>query len=309
MKVNSKDLAIIIPAYNEEDAIGQTLEDLSKVPALEDAQVIVVDDGSTDSTLGIARRFPFVRVISHRYNIGYGGAIKTGVRAAKRKYVSWYDADGQHCPKDLVKLVRRVQKVDADWGLGVRSAGSHTDVKRKPGKFLLQLAVRLAAKRPIPDFNSGLRIFRTECLSRYLHLLPDGFSASTTTSLLMTERGYRGANIKIQAQQRIGTSQVNQVRDGIGTLVLILRIFLLFRALMFFSTVGAVIGLIGLLYSLYIASVNKMGIPIGGLFLMTTGTLIIMMGLVADQLSLIRRERFEDYVFSSENVQDHDEES
>lgn len=299
MQVNLNNLTIIIPAFNEEDAIGQTLEDLSTVAGIKDAQVILIDDGSNDKTSEIAKGFPFVQVISHRYNIGYGGAVKTGVRATQRKYVCWYDADGQHRPEDMVKLVRRVQKVDADWGLGVRSSDSHISMSRRPGKLLLQLAVQLAAKRPIPDFNSGLRVFRTECLSQYLHLLPDGFSASTTTSLLMTERGYRGANIKIKAGKRIGTSQVHQLKDGIGTLTLILRIFLLFRALLFFSTIGAAIALGGLLYSAYVACVNKMGIPIGGLFLMMTGTLIIMMGLIADQLSLIRRERFEDLSSSS----------
>lgn len=301
-------LAIIIPAYNEEKAISKVLQDLKETEKLQGAEIILIDDGSTDRTVEQASAVSGVRVIKHRFNVGYGGAIKTGVRATKRKYVCWYDADGQHRPEDLVKLVRRVQKVDADWGLGVRSADSHMSMNRKPGKFLLRLAVQLAAKRPIPDFNSGLRVFRTKCLSRYLHLLPDGFSASTTTSLLMTERGYRGANIKIKTQKRIGTSQLHQLKDGIKTLILILRIFLLFRALLFFSTIGTVIALGGILYSAYIASVNKMGIPIGGLFLMMTGTLIIMMGLIADQLSLIRRERFEDFAHSSYDKKDQGQE-
>lgn len=308
MKVNLNNLTIIIPAYNEEEAIGQTLEDLSKVSAIKDAQVIVIDDGSIDNTSKIAKVFPFVQVISHRYNIGYGGAIKTGVRATQRKYVCWYDADGQHRPEDLVKLVRRVQKVDADWGLGVRSADSHMSTNRKPGRFLLRLAVQLVAKKPIPDFNTGLRVFRTDCLRRYLHLLPDGFSASTTTSLLMTERGYRGANVKIRTRKRVGKSHVRQVADGLMILTLILRILLLFRALLFFFGIGAMLVLAGIAYSLYMISVNNKGIPIGGLFLMMTGVLTILMGLIADQLSLIRRERFEEISISTNTKEEEEEE-
>lgn len=307
MKVNLNDLTIIIPAYNEEEGLGQTLEDLSKVSAIKDAQVILIDDGSTDKTAKVAEGFEFVQVISHRYNIGYGGAIKTGVRATKRKYVCWYDADGQHRPEDLIKLVRRVKKVDADWGLGVRSADSHMSMNRKPGRFLLRMAVQLAARRPIPDFNSGLRIFRTECLRRYLHLLPDGFSASTTTSLLMTERGYIGANVKIRTNKRVGKSQVRQVADGLVTLTLILRIMLLFRALLFFFAIGATLVLTGIGYSAYVMSINKQGIPIGGLFLMMTGVLTILMGLIADQLSLIRRERFEEISISTNTNEDERE--
>lgn len=306
--IDSSLLTIIIPAYNEEQVIKQTLEELRSTPELQAAEIFVVDDGSTDKTAELANTVPGVNVLSHRYNIGYGGAIKTAVRAAKTKYVCWYDADGQHRPQDLVKLVRRVQKTDADWGLGVRSRNSHNSFIRKPGKFVLSLAVQLAAGKIVPDFNSGLRVFRTQCLIRYLHLLPNGFSASTTTTLLMMERGYREANIKIQTRKRVGTSQVNQFKDGIRTLTLILRIFLLFRALLFFSTIGILMTLVGIIYSACIIFINKMGIPIGGLFLMMTGILTIFMGLIADQLSLIRRERFEDLALPSYNKKDEVEE-
>ncbi len=291
--VDASSIAIIIPAFNEELAIKDTLDRLKANPKLKGAQTIVVDDGSTDKTAEIIDSVKGVEIIRHRNNIGYGASIKTAVRAANRKYVCWYDADGQHDPEDLVKLVRRVQKTDADWGLGVRSDKSHQILRRKPGKILLNLVVQLVVRQRVADFNSGLRVFRRDCLIRYLHLLPNGFSASTTTTLLMIERGYRAADVKIKTQKRTGTSQVRQFRDGIGTLTLILRIFLLFKALLFFSAIGSFMGLTGVLYSIYFVCRNKMGIPIGGLFLMMTSVIIILMGLIADQLSLIRRERFE----------------
>lgn len=119
--IDSSLLTIIIPAFNEEQVIQQTLEELRLTPELQAAEIVVVDDGSSDKTAEMASTVPGVNVLSHRYNIGYGGAIKTAVRAAKTRYVCWYDADGQHRPEDLVKLVKRVQKTDADWGLGVGS--------------------------------------------------------------------------------------------------------------------------------------------------------------------------------------------
>jgi glycosyltransferase involved in cell wall biosynthesis len=289
-------------------AIRQTLEELRAAPELHDAEIIVVNDGSTDRTEERARAVAGVRVISHRSNLGYGGAIKTAVRVTEREYVFWYDADGQHRVEDLVRLVRLVQEEDADWGLGVRGESSHQSFGRKPGKLLLRLAVRLAARKKVPDFNSGLRGFRTQLLKIYLHLLPNGFSASTTTSLLMIERGYRCVETTIQTNKRVGSSQVRQIRDGLRTLTLILRIFLLFRAMAFFFVLGGLVFFTGAVYSSWVMAIKHLGVPIAGLLVMMTGILTIFMGLIADQLSLIRRERFEDLDDRSRHVE-HDEES
>lgn len=288
-------LAIIIPAYNEEKAVRQVLEDLAGTLELQGAEILLVDDGSTDQTAREAKAVPGVRVLRHRRNVGYGGAIKTGVRATKREYICWYDADGQHRPGDLVKLVQKVQAEDADWGVGVRGENSHRQLNRLPGKWVLHTVVRIAAKsRYVPDFNSGLRVFRTQWLRIYLHLLPNGFSASTTTTLLMLERGYRMVEVPIETRERIGSSEVRQLRDGMRTLMLILRIFMLFRALVLFLVPGLLILLTGVVYSFAVMYKNRLGIPIAGLLMMMTGLLTVFMGLIADQLSQIRRERFED---------------
>lgn len=288
-------LAIVIPAYNEAHAVRQVLEDLVATPALRGAEILLVDDGSTDRTVEEAQLVPGVRVLRHRRNAGYGSAIKTGVRATKREYICWYDADGQHRPGDLVRLVERIQEEDADWGVGVRGENSHRQLNRLPGKWLLRTVVRIAAKaRNVPDFNSGMRVFRTQWLRIYLHLLPNGFSASTTTTLLMLERGYRMVEVPIETRERIGKSEVRQIRDGLRTLMLILRIFMLFRAFALFFVPGILILLTGIAYSLAIMYKNRLGVPIAGLFMMMTGLLTIFMALIADQLSQIRRERFED---------------
>lgn len=297
MEYDFKDISICIPAFNEEVAIESTLNQLRSAPDLSGAEIIVVDDGSIDKTYVKAISVDGVKVIRHRRNLGYGASIKTAIKASNKKYVAWYDADGQHRPSDLIKLVKRIKRSNSDWGIGIRSHNSHQQSNRKLGKFLLNIAVQIAARRPVPDFNSGMRIFRRECIIKYMHLLPEGFSASTTSTLLMTERGYISSNIKIEVQKRIGKSQVKQFRDGMTTLLLILRIFLLFRAFLFFFTIGSFMLTAGAIYTLVILWLNNQGMPVGGLFLMMTGVITILMGLIADQLSLIRRERFEDVCF------------
>lgn len=300
-------LAIVIPAYNEERAVRQVLEDLVATPDLAGAEILLVDDGSSDRTVEEARSVPGVRVLRHRRNVGYGGAIKSGVRCTKREYICWYDADGQHRPEDLVRLVEKTQEEDADWGVGVRGESSHRQMNRLPGKWLLGAVVRIAAKtRNVPDFNSGLRIFRTQWLRIYLHLLPNGFSASTTTTLLMLERGYRMVDVPIETRERIGKSEVRQIRDGLRTLLLILRIFMLFRAFVLFSVPGVLILLTGIVYSLVIMYRNQLGVPIAGLLMIMTGLLTLFMALIADQLSQIRRERFEDLDHPSRAEHDGD---
>jgi glycosyltransferase involved in cell wall biosynthesis len=293
-------LTIIVPAFNEEKAISKVLQDLREAAGLQGAEIILIDDGSADQTAERASAVSGVRVLKHRHNIGYGGAIKTGVRASRREYVCWYDGDGQHRPCDLVRLVDEVQREDADWGIGVRGENSHIQLSRLPGKWLLRTVVRISAgNKRVPDFNSGLRVFRAKQLRIYLHLLPNGFSASTTTTLLMLERGYRLVEVPIETQERIGSSEVRQLRDGTKTLMLILRIFLLFKAMAFFFAIGSGILFAGALYSAIVMYMNRLGVPIAGLLVMMTGLLTIFMGLIADQLSLIRRERFEDIDYSS----------
>jgi len=297
--MDSSILSIIIPAFNEEQAIQQTLKELRKTPELKHAEIIVVDDGSTDQTAKRAASVPGIHVLRHKENIGYGAAIKTAVRASKRDFVCWYDADGQHRPENLVRLVQRVQEEDADWGLGIRGKDSPEILKRKLGKILLRLAVQIASRRKVADFNTGLRVFRTKWLVTYLHLLPNGFSASTTTTLLMIERGYRCAEVEIKTERRIGRSQVRLLRDGVRTLLLILRILLLFRAMLLFFIPGILMLLSGIIYSLWIMSINRMGFPIAGLLVIVTGVLTIFMSLIADQLSQMRLERFEDIAHPS----------
>lgn len=286
-------VSIILPAFNEGQAIAATLERLCGEPALRHAEVIVVDDGSTDDTSSKAAAFPRARVVRHPVNRGYGAALVTGMHHASGEHLIWIDSDGQHRIEDLVAVAHRLTGDDLDYCIGVRDADSHQDPRRRVGKWVLRLAVRLAAGRTVADFNSGLRGFRRSVIRKYLHLLPRGFGASTTSSLIMLERNYLGGTVSITVRPRIGKSSVRQFRDGFRTLALILRIFLLFKPLHFFGIVGGLLTATGLGYGLMVARAEGLGFPVLGAILLLSGVQVLLLGLVMDQISAIRRERFE----------------
>ncbi|MCG3128945.1 MAG: Undecaprenyl-phosphate 4-deoxy-4-formamido-L-arabinose transferase [Phycisphaerae bacterium] len=285
------ELSVIIPAYNEHEGICDTLETLRRHCSA--AEVIVIDDGSQDGTAELARRVEGVRVISHTRNRGYGAALKTGIRNSTRRYIAWYDADGQHRPSDLISVARAVADGPADVAIGVRGRESAVQRERRTGKKVLALVARLVSGEQIPDLNSGLRCFRREVILRYLHLLPDTFSASTTSTLMMMKRGYRIAYVPIVAQPRVGKSTVKIVSDGVRTLQLIVRIVVLFEAFKVFSALGAALFVPGLIYGLIVALINGQGFPTLAGTAVISGILTFFMGIVADQVAELRKERFE----------------
>ena len=287
------ELSIIIPAYNEAQSIGAVLNELCAEPALEAAEILVVDDGSADDTDERVRLFPRVRLIQHRKNMGYGAAISQGVRVCQGRYVVWFDADGQHRVQDLLAVSRALIAENLDYCIGVREESSDQTLGRALGKLVLKLAVVMAAGQAVKDFNSGLRGFKRDVIRRYLHLLPRGFGASTTTTLLMIERGYLGKEVPITARIRVGVSSVNPISDGLKTLLLVLRIFLLFKALQFFGGIGLVFILVGTIYGVAKAMTVGLGFPVLSSIMIVFGIQAIFFGLLADQISALRREKFE----------------
>lgn len=286
------ELAVIIPAYNEQEGLGPTLETLRQ--ACPQVQVIVIDDGSSDRTAEVARSVPGVQVIRHARNRGYGASLKTGMRATRRRYIAWYDADGQHRPEDLIRVAQPVIDGQYDVVIGVRGRDSAVQRDRAAGKWLLGFVARLVSGEKIPDLNSGLRCFRRDVILRYLHLLPDGFSASTTSTLMMMKRGYRLGYVPIVAHPRVGKSTVKIFADGMRTLQLIVRIIVLFEAFKIFTMLGAGLLVPGLIYGVAVALTRGQGFPTLAGTAVIAGLLTFFMGIVADQVVELRKERFED---------------
>lgn len=283
------DLTICIPAYNEAAGIKATLEGL-KAKFL-DAEIIVVDDGSVDETFELAKSVEGIVVLSHERNRGYGASLKTAIRHSKGEVIAWFDADGQHRPDDLAKIIQPVLEDKMDTVIGARGKGSDIRMDRLPGKMILKFVAELIVGESIPDLNSGLRCFKSEVIKRYLHILPEGFSASTTSTLLMKKRGYRMEFITIIANKREGKSSVNIAYDGLVTLGLILRILVLFNALPFFSILGVLQIISGLLWGLWY--LRGGGLSVFASTLIISGMLTFFMGLICDQITELRKERLE----------------
>jgi glycosyltransferase involved in cell wall biosynthesis len=289
-------LSIIIPAYNEESGINQVLKELcnSNDPYLKDAEIIVVDDGSWDNTCNQVTNFERIRLLKHRFNKGYGASLVTGIQSARGKFVVWFDADGQHRLEDLITVTHTLIEEDLDYCIGVRDQTSYQEPARVFGKLILKLVVQIVAQRSVTDFNSGLRGFKRNVISRYLHILPKGFGASTYTTLLMMERGYYGKEVKIFVQRRVGKSSVKIVRDGFRTLMIILRIVLLFSPLRFWGGLGILFFSSGLIYGIIKTILDKnLGFPVFATLVIMLGIQSLLIGLLSDQISILRLEQFE----------------
>jgi glycosyltransferase involved in cell wall biosynthesis len=291
-KLTSK-LSIIIPTYNEEQGIATILEDLCGDHELMNAEIIVIDDGSTDQTCDNVLKFPNVRLLKHRKNQGYGASISTGIKASTRSHVIWCDSDGQHRAVDVSQVAHTLILDDLDYCIGARDKSSYQSTDRRLGRYALKLAVNIAAGQPVKDFNSGLRGFKRDVIRRYLHLLPKRFGASTTTTLIMIERGYLGKDVPIHVNPRIGKSTVNPILDGGRTLLLVLRIFLLFKPLLFFGIIGLGFIIFGSVYGFTRAFLSRQGFPVFAALVVIFGMQSLFFGLLADQVSALRREKFD----------------
>lgn len=287
------DISIIIPCFNEEKSIGTLLTTLSKDLYIKNCEIIVVDDGSSDRSARIIEQFKFVKLVRHVRNSGYGQAIVTGMKNSTRSNVVWMDSDGQHQVDDVVKLCKVLVAPEVDFVIGERDQDSYQVKSRLLGKLVLRIFVKLCGVTTISDFNSGLRGFKTSVIQKYFHLLKGGFGASTTTTLLMEMRNYNGFTCSINVLSREGDSSVRQVRDGMRTLLLIFRSLLLFRPMRFFFSVGLIFFVVGLVYGVWTTFSEGIGFPVFGAVLVLAGIIIVMLGLITDQISQLRLEKFE----------------
>lgn len=284
-------VTIVIPAHNEEGAIGTVLSALRGIthPALR--EVIVVDDGSSDRTREIAEASG-VRVIRQPNNRGYGAALKVGIRAASSEYVLTMDADGQHRIEDVLKVCDAVSgDAPADCVIGHRTKLVHSPLWRMPGKWFLTHLARVLTRKEIRDLNSGLRAMRRDVIMKYMHLCPAGFSFSTTSTFALASRGYRVEFVPIRVERRVGKSSVS-VATGFQTILLILRLASLFNPLRVFLPLALLFIVGGAAWTVpYL--LRGQGVTIAAMLSVLTGVTLFGLGLICDQVAQLRLERFE----------------
>jgi glycosyltransferase involved in cell wall biosynthesis len=284
-------VSIVIPAHNEEGAIGDVLTRLFAELPRGVVEIIVVDDGSTDATAKLAERAG-ARVLRHAHNRGYGASLKTGIRAASGDYVLTMDADGQHRLEDVRTLCEAAAAEHAaDCFIGHRTALVHSPLWRMPGKWMLTRMARILTQRKIPDLNSGLRIVRREVLLKYIHLCPAGYSFSTTITMAMLSRGYAVEFLPIRVEPRVGKSLVN-VRAGFQTIMLVLRLATLFNPLRVFLPLSLFCIVAGIGWGVPYA-LNGHGVTVAAMLLLLCGMLLFGLGLICDQVAQLRLERYE----------------
>lgn len=282
-------ISIVVPAYNEERSIGTVLDQLRR--AMPDAEVVVVDDGSSDGTRNIAEARG-VRVLSHLRNRGYGAALKTGVRAATEDVVVFFDADGQHNVDEIEPMVAQLK--EAEMVVAERVNDAAVAGWRWVGKWVLWLAFLVLVGVRMQDINCGLRAFRRTTLLRYLPLLPNGFSFSTTSSIVYLKFGHTVMFHPIRVQRRVGKSTVRPIADGLNTLMLILRLVTLFAPLRVFLPLAAALVTVGCFYGIYKFFQVGLGIPGGAIVLILFGLVCFLLGVVCDQIAALRLERYRD---------------
>ena len=281
-------LSVVIPAFNEETAIGSVVTGIVKLlnTTQRPFEVLVVDDCSRDRTGDIAAACG-AKVLRHARNRGYGAALKTGIRKAQYGLIAIADGDGQHDAHQLADLLRFL--ADGDVAIGTRHH-SPVPLARKPGKLILKWVANWVTGWNIPDLNSGLRVMRREAILDCMHLAPDGFSFSTTTTIAFIHGGLLIQWVPIQIHERTGRpSSVKIVRDGLKTLLLIIRIVVLFAPLRVFLPVSGLLFVIGVI-SAGIGLVESQNISDKDVIILLTSIIIFFYGILADQLSAIRRE-------------------
>ena len=282
-------LTVVIPAFNEEAALGQVLARLKDTCRDFVHAIIVVDDGSTDRTAAVAAEHG-ATVLRHPTNLGYGAALKTGIRHASTPFLAMMDADGQHDAEALRHIWN--QRDAADMIVGARSGIVHSRAWRMPGKWFLRLMASYLTRQQIPDLNSGLRVYRRDVLLKYLHLCPRGFSFTTTITLAMMSRGWRVAYVPFTVNHRHGSPSRVTVTTGLETIVLVLRLVALFHPLRVFVPAASAIAAAGIVWGVPIALAGR-GISVGAMLAIVTAVVLFALGLLCDQISQLRLERFE----------------
>ncbi len=279
-----KTATIIIPAYNEGQVIERVLGDIQASGILDQCECLVIDDGSSDDTAAQCARFP-VTVISHPVNMGYGAALKTGIRHASTDIVVSMDSDGQHSAKDALQVIEALQ--EADMVIGERDAASFQVQNRQFGKKIIRFVGEYLVEQRLPDFNSGLRAIRRNRILPMLSLMPNGFSLSTTSTLAFIRQGYRIATVPIHVTEREGrASSVKLFKDGSRTLFLVLRMCMLFNPLKIFLPTSVLIGIFGVIWSAF-GIVRYGRLPNSGVVVISLGLLLFFFGLLADQIAML----------------------
>ncbi len=278
---NANMLTVIIPARNESASLSQLLPGLCQM--LSNAEIVVVNDGSSDDTLMVCAKFP-VRVISHPYPKGNGAAIKSGARAAHGETLIFMDADGQHKPEDILALRKKFAE-GYDMVVGARQAGSHAGAHRAVANDIFSRFATWMVQQPVEDLTSGFRIVKADKFRKFLYLLPNGFSYPTTITMGFFRAGFSVAYLPIDTPRRAaGKSHIRPVRDGVRFMLIIIKVGTLYSPQKLFLPLSAGFFLTGIGYYVYTYLTVGRFTNMSTLFFISA-IFTFLIGIVSEQIS------------------------
>ena len=272
----------MLPAKNESGAIGQTIAYIQQLQLAH--EIIVVNDGSTDNTVQVAEAAG-AKVITHPYSKGNGAAIKTGARSVTGNIIIFMDADGQHDPQDIPKLLEKIEQ-GYDLVVGARQKGSQASVGRGIANALYNNLATYMTEQKVEDLTSGFRAVRADKFREFLYLLPNGFSYPTTSTMAFFRAGYSVTYVPIHAAKRIGKSHIEPLKDGVRFFLIIFKIATLFSPLKMFLPIAVVLFLMATCW--YGFTLWDAGRFTNMSALLYTGSVMVfLMGLISEQITAL----------------------
>ena len=277
--------SVIIPAFNEGASVGHLVTHLRGVADWH--EILVVDDGSSDGTAAEAAAAG-ARVLTHPYNQGNGAAVKTGIRQASGTFVLIVDGDGQHRAADAMRLVSQLATFELV--IGARSKETQASWARRIGNSALNAIASYLTGRPIPDLTSGFRAARRDCLLEFLHLVPNGFSTPTTTTLAFIKAGYSVQFVPVEAASRQGASKIRLGADGARFFLILLKVITIFSPLRIFVPVSLMTFAVGAAYAVWTIATQS-HVTNSSVLLILLSVVMFLIGLVSEQIASLRFER------------------
>ncbi|WP_347454493.1 glycosyltransferase family 2 protein [Acinetobacter thermotolerans] len=275
-------ISVVLPAKNESGAIAQTIYQIQELNLI--TEILVVNDGSTDDTKEISVKAG-ATVISHPYSKGNGAAIKSGARKASGDIIVFMDADGQHSPKDIPRLLAKIEE-GYDLVVGARQKGSQASLGRGIANSLYNFLATYMTEHKVEDLTSGFRAVRAEKFKEFLYLLPNGFSYPTTSTMAFFRAGYSVTYVPINAAKRIGQSHINPLKDGVRFFLIIFKIATLFSPLKMFLPISVILFMMATGWYGY--TLWEVGRFTNMSALLYTGSIMIfLMGLISEQITAL----------------------
>lgn len=284
-------LSIIISAYNEEENLDIVLPQVIDFCKQNNFLAILINDGSIDNTKEILKKYennPILSIYHHKVNRGQGGAVKTGILNCKTEYCITIDADGQHVLEDVLALYNKLLESDADMVIGSRMGSKEASVYRGVGKAIIRWVAKMLMPIHVYDINSGMRVTNTEMARKYLNLCPDSFAFCDVIVLVFISQRHLVIEHPIRIKERIGGTSTISTRTAFETVLEILNIVVLFNPLRIFLSLSVFCIVVSVLWGIpYVLMGN--GVSVGSVLGIITGLLLFLLGLMAEQLSLLRK--------------------